>query len=225
MTDQGLPSSGACARETPPIRVFLVDDHDLVREGLAAILGREPDLEIAGEAASAEKALQRLPDAAVDVIIADVRLPGMDGMELCREIAERRIPGRVIILSAFMEDEVVYEAWLAGASGYVVKDVEAEPLKRAIRSVAEGRRVIDPKVAGTIAGWASRLELPSAEHLPPYLQRVLKDLCRGKTNEQIAASTGLTLETVKKYLGRIYKRLGARGRADAILEARRRGLT
>lgn len=207
-----------------PIRVFLVDDHDIVREGLTALLERERDVVVVGQAASAEEALDALPWLRADILIVDVRLPGMDGMELCRELAEHRFPGRVIVLSAFLDDESVYAAWLAGASAYIVKDVDADGLMRAIRSVARGGRVIDPKVAGTIVGWASRLELESSGVLSPTLHKVLRLLCRGQSNAQIAQASGLAVETVKKYLAQIYRRLEVQGRADAIFEARRRGL-
>lgn len=212
--------------ETPAatVRAFLVDDHELVRQGLVALLGRESDIEIAGIASSAEEALQRIPASDPDVVITDWRLPGMDGLDLCRELAELRSRARVVVLSAYLEEEAVFSAWLAGAAAYIVKDVEAGQLVRAVRAVARGERMIDPKVAGRIVGWASRVRSVGNDHLPASQLRVLQLLSQGKSNDQIAAATGLSENTVKKYLTRIYRRLNVTGRAEAVAEAMRRGL-
>lgn len=211
------------ARVTGKITVFLIDDHDLVREGLKLILGREPDIAVVGDARSAEEALESLDDADPAVIVLDYRLGGMDGAALCREIAERRFRGRVVILSAYMDEDVVEAALLAGARGYVVKDVEAAELKRAVRAVARGETVIDPKVAGRVLSHR-RLAAGRQEGLRSIEMSILRLLVQGMSNGEIARVTGLSHHTVKSYLSTIYEKFGVNRRAAAIAVALRRGI-
>lgn len=206
-----------------PIRVFLVDDHELVREGLISLLRREPDLSVVGQAATGREAIESIPAADPDVVILDYRLPDMSGLEICREIAERRLRARVVVLSGFLHDQAVHESLMAGACAYVVKDVEARELRQAIRIVARGGMLIDPQVAGHMLSWAAR-QYPNKSGLSPSLLTVLRLLGQGKTNAQIAEAMGLTLLTVKTYVSRIYRQLGVNGRAEASAEALRRGL-
>lgn len=209
----------------PPVSVFVVDDHHVVREGLVAILGRESDIDIVGEAESAEQALELLAGADPDVIVADYRLPGMDGVGLCREIAERRLRAGVVVLSGFLDDDAVHASMMAGARAYVVKDVEASELKRAIRAAARGETMIDSKVTGRIVGWAARADNPSLlTELRPSELQVIRLLCAGKSPTEIAAHTGLSPQTIKSYLREIYTKLGVNSRAEAIALALRRGI-
>lgn len=217
-------SIAPATRRPGPITVFLVDDHDVVREGLVAILEREPDIEIVGRSDSAESALEALPDVDPAVIILDHRLGGMDGVEACREIAERRLRAQVVILSAYLNEEVVQAAFLAGARAYVVKDVEAAELKRAIRAAVRGETVVDPKVAGRFLSWAARLDPRATGALRPTELRVLRLLVQGKSNREIAGTAGLSPHTVKSYLREIYQKLGVGSRAEAAAVALRRGL-
>lgn len=227
-SDLSAPSPSSVDTPSPgeeaKIRVFLIDDHDVVREGLVSILGHEPDIQIVGEADSAEEALHKLPEADPDVVILDYRLPGMNGSDLCREIAERRLRAQVVMLSAYLDESIVDAAMMAGARAYVVKDVEAGELKRAIRSAARGQTTVDPKVVGRILSWAARLAPRAAQTLRPAEMQILRLLAEGKSNQQIAAVTGLSPNTVKSYLREIYAKLGANSRASAAAIALRRGL-
>lgn len=213
----------ALAPRRSRIRIFLVDDHDVVREGLIAILGREADFEIVGEAKTAEEALELLQRLEADVIILDYRLPGMNGLDLCREIAERRMSMRVIILSAFIERNIVRASLMAGARGYVVKDVEARELKRTIRAVARGETMVDPKAAPLVGSLGTSLQEVSLPVLRPSLLRVLRLLCDGKSIAEIADSLDLSIETVKTYIKTIYLQLGVNNRTEAAAVALRRG--
>jgi DNA-binding NarL/FixJ family response regulator len=206
------------------ITIFVVDDHKVVREGLIAILDSEPHFMVVGQAESAEEALHALPQLDPKVVIVDYRLPRMDGLELCREIAERRLRAQIVVLSVSLEEEVVERALLAGARAYVVKDVESSELKRAIRAAARGETTIDPKVAGRKLRLSARLEPSSAPVLRPAHLNVLGMIVRGMSNAEIASETGLSLHTVKSYVKETYERLGVTRRSEAVAVALRRGL-
>jgi DNA-binding NarL/FixJ family response regulator len=210
--------------EASPISILIVDDHEVVREGLISILRSEPDMVVVGQAESAEEALALLPELDPTVAIVDYRLPNMDGLSLCREIAERRLRVQVVILSVSLEEHVVEGALLAGARAYVVKDLEASELKHAIRAAARGETVIDPKVVGRILRMATRADPTFTGLLRPAHLRVLRLIARGKTNSEISSMLDLTLNTVKSYLQEIYERLGVSNRAQAAAVALRRGL-
>jgi DNA-binding NarL/FixJ family response regulator len=206
------------------LRVFLVDDHDIVRAGLRALLEREPGIEITGEAASAEEAIAILTEREADVVILDYRLPGMDGASFCREIAERRMPFKTIMLSAHLDDEAVQRSFLAGAKGFVVKDVQLSELRRAIRAVARGGSYVDPKVAGRIMGWAARLERPAPDALRPKELEILRHLAAGHSNAEIAELVLLSRNRVAARLVVIFQKLGVKSRAEAVAVALRKGL-
>lgn len=206
------------------IRVFLVEDHPVVREGLIRILQQEGDLEVIGSALLAEEALSLLPRADPDVIVLDYRLPDATGDEVCREIARLRLRGQVVVLSAYIEDEVVRACLFAGARGYVVKDVAPTVLIEAIRSAARGETTIDPKVAGKVVGWAAATRQAAGASLRPVEVRVLRLLCEGKSNGEIASHVGISINTVKAYLKKVYRMLGVAGRAEAVAVALRKGL-
>lgn len=206
------------------VRVVVIDDHELVREGVTALLDKEPDLHVIGEAENAAEGLKLIETTDPDVVVLDYRLPDGSGVELCRDIAERRLRARIVVLSAFLQEDAVYGSLMAGASAYVVKDVEASELKQAVRVAARGGTLLDPKVAGHVISWAVRFTPASASSLPPSLLTVLRLLCQGRSNEEISEETGLTPLSVKKYVSRLYRRLGVSGRAEAATEAHRRGL-
>jgi len=215
---------GGLAAPVREIRVFLVDDHDLVREGLRSLFGREPDFVVVGDSPTADEALVRLEGTDPDVVIVDYRMPGMNVVDLCREIAERRLRAQVVVLSAFVDDGAVDAALQAGARAYVVKDVEAGDLKRAVRAAARGSTMLDPRVTPGIITWAARLDLGKAAHLRPGEARMLRSLVEGKTNAQIATEMGVSPETVKTYLREVYRKLGVRSRVEAVSAALRGGL-
>jgi DNA-binding NarL/FixJ family response regulator len=214
--------------EEPPgsvdsITVVVVDDHDIVREGLTAILGREPDLKIVGQAESAEEALAMLPEIDPAVVVVDHSLPGMDGVALCRTIVALPLRAQVVLLSGLLDDDVVQAALDAGARAFVVKDVESSELKRAVRAAAQGETIVDPAVAhrGVSRKWNA---LSSDITFPPSQLKVLRLLVEGLSVAEIAAATGLSHHTIKSYLRAIYKRLGVSSRAEAASTALRRGL-
>lgn len=227
----GKPALAAVPeREAPaparqrPIRLFVVDDHRVVREALCAVLAREPDLEVSGEASSAEEAVDLLAEAAPDVILIDYSLPGMSGIDLCREIAERRLPGEVVMLTGYLEEELARLAILSGARAYIVKDVDAEGLKHAIRVVATGQTVIDAEVGRRMLTWAWRPELQgqdAIEALTPAERDALRLLASGEPDRMIALFTGLTRDEVAALLKRLYRKLGVRSRSEATAMAAR----
>jgi len=218
------PPDTAPIEKARPISVLVVDDHALVREGLIAILDAESDLEMIGAVADAEAAIDLISRVAPDIVVADFRLPGMDAAGLCRLIAEQRLPTSVVVLSAFLDEDAVHASLMAGARAYIVKDVDAGELKRAIRAAARGEMAVDAKITGRIIGWAAKAELPNPAQLRPSEIHVLQLLSRGSTTAQIAASAGLRPATVKSYLSDIYVKLGAKTRAEAVATAFRLGL-
>jgi len=211
------------------ITVFIVDDHEVVREGLAVLLGREPDIDLVGSAESAEGALELLPSIDPDILVLDHRLPRTDGVALCRELAERRLRTQVVMLSAFQGEEAVAAALHAGARAYVVKDVDPDGLKRAIRAVARGETLIDPKADGRFSQWATRrtpgdTTAPGPWQLGPSQLGILRQLVEGRSTAEIARHSQLSVHTVKGYLRDIYIALGVNNRSEAASVAVRRGL-
>ncbi|HEX9775634.1 MAG TPA: response regulator transcription factor [Actinomycetota bacterium] len=203
----------------PAISVMLVDDHDLVREGLWSILAKERDFDVVAEARTGEEAIELLVDRDVDVIVLDLRLRDMSGVELCREIAERRLRAQVVVLSGSIDERNVGAALWAGARGYVVKDVDPDELKRAIRRVALGHTSLDPMVTRRFMEWAARLDRTRLRALPPRQLRVLQGLAQGKSAREISNAQGLTYQTVKTYMRDIYRRLGVSNRTEAVAVA------
>jgi DNA-binding NarL/FixJ family response regulator len=206
------------------ITIFVVDDHEVVREGLCAVLGSEPDFNVVGHAETGEEALELLEVLDPAVVIVDYRLPRMGGLSLCREIAERRLRSQIVIISVSLDESVVLQALLAGARAYVVKDVELGELKRAVRAAARRETIIDPKVTGRMLRLASRLDPVTASSLRPTHLNVLRLIVDGLSNAQIAATTGLSLHTVNSYVKETYDRLGVSKRSEAAAFALRHGL-
>ena len=213
-----------CEPTSEPIRVFIVDNHEVVREGLAAVLARGGDFEIVGTARSGEEALQKLSSVRADVVLLDLHLPGMNGIEACRHIAEERLSVQPVILSALLDEESVQEALMAGARGYVVKDVEADHLRATIRSAARGQVTIDPKIASGLVRWAARLPLSNEPVLRPIECRITRLLGRGLSNKEIGQALGISPHTVKSHLIQVFDKLGAATRAEAVAIALRKGL-
>jgi len=181
-------------------------------------------MQVVGEARSAEQAVEMLAAADADVVVLDHRLPGMDGHELCREMAERRLPGRVIMLSAYLDDDAVQGAFLYGARGYVIKDIDGVELRRAIRAVADGGSYLDSKLAGRIMGWAARRDRARLDSLRPKEVEILQHLTAGKTNRDIAKIVGVSRDRVASRLVVIFQKLGVKSRAEAVAVAIRQGL-
>ena len=214
-----------------PIRVLLVDDQRLMRDGLRTLLELEGDLEVVGEAGDGEQALHAYGDLRPDVVLMDVRMPVMDGVEATRRLIEGWRDAKVIIVTTFDDDEYVFDGLRAGARGYLLKDVSGHELADAVRTVAGGGALIQPSVARKVLAEFSRLAppaRPAQETLPePLSEReveILRLLAKGLTNREIAWQVSLAEGTVKNYVTSILGKIGARDRTQAALRARELGL-
>jgi DNA-binding NarL/FixJ family response regulator len=208
-----------------PIRIVVVDDHEIVRVGITALLSREDEVQVVGAAATAEEGLALIREVEPDIAVVDYSLPGMSGVELCERVTVRFPKVAVILLTTFLDDDVIMRALEAGARAYVYKDVEAVDLKRAIRTVARGEAVLDPKIAGRVAAWAHRRRF-SAHDEPLSLREteVLRLVTRGASNKEIATELYISENTVKTYLKRVLTKLDCHSRSEAAAVASRRGL-
>jgi two-component system response regulator DevR len=205
------------------VSVFLVDDHEVVRRGLVDLLGSDPDLEVIGEAGSVGEAMAMIPDARPDVAVLDVRLPDGNGIELCRDLLSDMPDLRCLMLTSYTSDEAMLDAILAGASGYIVKDVKGMELAQAIKDVGAGKSLLDNR-----AGAALIAKLQNAGERDDPLsgltkqERALLDLlAEGLTNKQIAARMFLAEKTVKNYMSRLLAKLGMEHRTQAAVFASR----
>jgi DNA-binding NarL/FixJ family response regulator len=214
-----------------PIRILLVDDQRLMREGLRTLLELEPGLDVVGEAEDGEAALQAYQELQPTVVLMDVRMPKMDGVEATRRLRLRWPEAVVIILTTFDDDAYLFEGLRAGAVGYLLKDVSGEELTQAIRTVASGGGLIEPSIARKVLAEFSRLAPPArpveAALVDPLSERelqVLRLLIQGLTNRQISARLYLAEGTVKNYVTNILQKLGVQDRTQAALLARELGL-
>jgi DNA-binding NarL/FixJ family response regulator len=213
------------------IRILLVDDQRLMREGLRILLELEPDLEIVGEADNGQAALNAYEELRPDVVLMDVRMPGMDGVEATWRLRQRWPQARIVILTTFDDDEYVFEALRAGALGYLLKDVSGQDLAQAVRAVAAGGALIEPSVAAKVIAEFARVAPPArdvgvglAEPLSEREVEILRLLAGGLTNRHIAQRLSLAEGTVKNYVTNILGKLGARDRTQAAIRARELGL-
>lgn len=217
--------------EPPAVRVLLVDDQPLFREGLATLLAVHGDLEVVGEAGDGEEALRRIAALAPDVVLMDLRMPRLGGVEATRRIAAEHPGVRVLVLTTFDDDENVFDALRAGACGYLLKDCPSGQLAEAIRVASRGEAFLQPAVASKVVAELTRLS-PHASRanrdLPePLSEReleVLGELARGRANREIGERLHLAEGTVKNYVSSILAKLGARDRTHAALLAREIGL-
>jgi len=204
-------------------RVFLVDDHEVVRRGLIDLLGADPELDVIGEAGSVSAALAQIPALRPDVAVLDVRLPDGSGIELCRDLLSRLPDLRCLMLTSYTSDEAMLDAILAGASGYVVKDIKGMELAKAIKEVGAGRSLLDNRAAAALMaklrGAAERAD-PLAG-LTEQEKVLLGLLGEGLTNKQIAARMFLAEKTVKNYVSRLLAKLGMERRTQAAVFATR----
>jgi DNA-binding NarL/FixJ family response regulator len=213
------------------IQILLVDDQRLMREGLRILLEMEPDLEIVGEAENGEAALDAYDKLGPDVVLMDVRMPGMDGVEATWRLRERWPGARIVILTTFDDDEYVFEGLRAGAQGYLLKDVSGHDLAEAVRTVAAGGALIEPSVARKVVAEFARVAPPArqaglglAEPLSEREQEILFLVAQGLSNREIALRLSLAQGTVKNYVTTILQKLGVRDRTQAALRARELGL-
>jgi two-component system, NarL family, response regulator DevR len=203
------------------VKVFLVDDHEVVRRGLADLLASDPELEIVGDAGSVSEAKVRIAALKPDVAVLDVRLPDGSGIELCRDLLSDLPDLRCLMLTSFTSDEAMLEAILAGASGYVVKDIRGMELAQAIKDVGAGKSLLDNRAAAALM---AKLR-GAAEHQDPLSgltdreRTLLGLLSEGLTNRQIAARMFLAEKTVKNYVSRLLAKLGMERRTQAAVFA------
>lgn len=208
-----------------PIKVLLVDDHEMVRIGLSAMLATEEDVEIVGEAASGEEALALAEAFRPDVVLMDLVMAGMDGIETTRRLVRLLPDCKVIVLTSYVDDEKVYPAMEAGAFGYLLKTSRAADITRAIRNAAEGRPTLEPQVATKMISRFRRFgETPPHEELTEREREVLRLVAKGKSNRDIAEELGIGIKTVKFHLSNIFAKLGVEDRTQAVVYAFRHGL-
>ncbi|MFG1618998.1 response regulator [Nonomuraea wenchangensis] len=212
-----------------PIRVVIADDHLVVRTGFGELLDTQPDFEVAGRAADGLEAVRICREVKPDVVLMDVRMPGMGGIEATRELAGPGGP-RVLILTTFDLDEYVYDALRAGASGFLLKDVTAERLFDAVRVVAAGEALLAPAVTRRLIGEFARMgprpgaPVAALGTLTPRETQVLRLVAEGLSNPEIAARLVVTEETVKTHVSRVLNKLGLRDRTQAVVAAYETGL-
>jgi two-component system NarL family response regulator len=198
--------------------VLLVDDHALLRTGVANIINQEPDLEVIAEAGDGLEAIDAYERHHPDVILLDLRMPRMEGVEVVRQIRDRDPRARVIILTTYDTDDEIERALKAGAKAYVLKDISADDLVGCIRAVLAGRTYIAPAAAAKLAEGVTRVQLTPRE------MATLRLMADGKANKEIATALDISERTVKTHLGHLFEKLGVTSRTEAIKVATRRGL-
>jgi DNA-binding NarL/FixJ family response regulator len=203
-------------------RVFLLDDHEIVRRGLRELLEAEEDVEVVGEAGTAEEAYGRIPATRPDVAVLDLQLPDGDGVEVCREIRSKHPEINCLILTSFADDEALFNAIMAGAAGYVLKQVRGHDLVDGIRRVARGESLLDPALTARVL---ERLRAaPERDELAPLTdqeRRILELIAQGLTNRQIGERMFLAEKTVKNYVSNVLSKLGMSRRSEAAAFAAR----
>jgi DNA-binding NarL/FixJ family response regulator len=208
-----------------PIRVLIADDHQIVREGLRTVLSQEAELSVVGDAASGEEAVALARALEPDVVLMDLVMPGLGGLEALARIREACPRSQVVVLTNFASDQTVRDAVAAGAMGYLLKDVLKNELLQAIRNAHQGRPSLHPEAQRHLMRRVSRPAAPPADaELTPRERTVLERLARGQSNKAIAAELGLTEGTVKGYVSTILSKLGLEDRTQAALFAVRHGL-
>jgi len=206
-----------------PITVFLLDDHEVVRRGVRDLLEAEPDIEVVGEAGTAASALARIPALRPDVAVLDVRLPDGDGVSVCREIRSKMPEVACLMLTSFGDDEALFDAIMAGAAGYVLKQIRGTDLIGAVRTVASGQSMLDPRAASQLM---ARLRDQSVKRDPlaglsGQERRILELIGEGLTNRQIGERMFLAEKTVKNYVSTLFAKLGMKRRTQAAAYAAR----
>jgi two-component system response regulator DevR len=211
-----------------PLRLLVVDDHEVVRQGLVAMLSRRPNFQVAAEAGTAADAIELARRFQPDLVIMDVRLPDGSGIEACREIRAELPETKVVILTSYPDEEAVFSAIIAGASGYLLKQVRARDLVAALEAVGRGESLLDPAVTEKVLDRVRRVATSGATdelaQLTAQEQRILLLVAEGKTNKEIANEVYLSDKTVKNYVSSILSKLNLQRRAQAAaFVAKRRG--
>jgi DNA-binding NarL/FixJ family response regulator len=209
---------------------LIIDDHEMVREGLKAMLAAEPDFRIVGGAANAEQALDLIEQQQPDIALLDIRLPGINGIELCHLITERYPATATIILTTFTDENLVSQCIQAGARGFIVKDIERFDLKRSIRAVARGEATIDNKVAVSVLAQLRHIQVPNTGKGSLFLDPLstqqlvmLRLIAQGLSSREIATQLFLSENTVKGYVQEILHKLGVKNRTEAVMVAVKQG--
>jgi len=201
------------------VRVFLVDDHEVVRRGLKDLLDAEEDIEVVGDAATAGMALAGIAATSPDVAVLDVRLPDGNGVEVCREVRARDPRIACLMLTSFGDDEALFDAIMAGAAGYLLKDIRGNDLIEAVRHVATGESLLDPSVTGKVLDRLRKgnEEDPRLTSLSDQERKILVLIAEGLTNRQIAERMHLAEKTVKNYVSNLLAKLGMHRRTEAAV--------
>jgi DNA-binding NarL/FixJ family response regulator len=209
------------------IRLLIVDDHEMVREGLKAMLMTETDFCMVGDAANAEQALEQIEHRHPDIVLLDIRLPGMSGIEVCQQVSRRYPDIAVVILTTFTDEDLVTRCVQAGARGFIVKDVERFDLKRSIRAVARGEAFLDPRATNAVLDQLRRQQQVSVDSLADMLSSqqmiILRLIAQGLSSREIATQLYLSENTVKGYVQEILHRLDVKNRTEAVMVAVKRG--
>jgi len=204
---------------TTPITVFLVDDHEIVRRGIAELLGSEPDISVVGEASTAAQAVGRIDATHPDVVLLDVRLPDGSGIDICRDVRSRYPDIRCLMLTAYDDEEAMTAAIIAGASGYVLKDIRGSVLLDSLRAVAAGKNLMNPVLTARLVKRikANNEVDPRLGSLSGRENQILELIARGLTNRQIGEHLDLAEKTVKNYVSSILSKLGLERRTQAAI--------
>ncbi|MFF3110925.1 response regulator [Kitasatospora sp. NPDC057904] len=214
----------ATARPALPIRVFLLDDHEVVRRGVRELIETEPDLTVIGEAATAEQALARVPALRPDVAVLDMRLTDGDGVTVCRELRSRMPDLACLMLTSFDDEDALLDSIMAGAAGYALKQISGTDLIAAIRTVASGQSMLDPGATSRVMARLRSERAPQESGLPELTERereILALVGEGLTNRQIGGRLYLAEKTVKNHISRLLAKLGVERRVQAALIANR----
>jgi DNA-binding NarL/FixJ family response regulator len=208
------------------IKILIVDDHPVVREGIGAMLKHEPDFKIVGEAANGLEALEQARELSPDVILMDLRMPEMDGVEAITKIKEVKPETKFIILTTYSDDEYIFKGIAAGARAYLLKDAPREELFKAIRAVYRGESLIQPVVASRVLDKLAELSRknPGAETLSERKVEVLRLMAKGVSNSNIADELSITQSTVKTHITSIFQKLNVTTRTEAVTTALKRGI-
>jgi DNA-binding NarL/FixJ family response regulator len=203
------------------IRLLIVDDHPVVRDGLSGIFAGDPDFEVVGQAANGVEAVRQAEELQADVVLMDLRMPEMGGVEAIKQLRKRTPSAHVIVLTTYDTDNDVLSAIEAGATGYLLKDAPREELIRAVRAAHRGESVLSPSVVGQLMGRARR---PATDAVSPRELQVIKLIAGGANNREAAAKLFVSEATIKTHLMHIFEKLGVRDRAAAVSEAYKRHL-
>ncbi len=209
------------------IRILIVDDHTVVRDGLSSVLGREADMTVVGEASNGLEAIEETSRLKPDVILMDLRMPELDGVEAMKRIAENDPAANVLVLTTFDTDEYIFQAIEAGAKGFLLKDASHDELYKAVRAVSKGESLIEPGVAARVLSRFVELAQNQASPVDILSERemdVLHQMASGNANKEIAVQLGLSESTIKTHVARIFQKLDVNDRTSAVTQAIRRGI-